>query len=204
VAYNLARNEYLVTWDVVDASLDIFGVRLRGDGVALGGGEFVIAGWPDNEEHPSVAACDKADQYLVTWQSLVNPPTDYAIYGRYVDGDGTPAGVYMVDDTTAPEKESNVTCNQGGRQYLITWQTMYTDGYYGIWSRLASPDETMEDSFRLIASGNNADRTQPAVAGGWANYLVVWEHQRDGTSYQDIHGRLVTPNSVFLPFIRKD
>ena len=40
VAYNLARNEYLVTYDNF---VDVYGVRLRGDGVALGAGEFVIA-----------------------------------------------------------------------------------------------------------------------------------------------------------------
>jgi hypothetical protein len=199
VAYNLARNEYLVTWDVASASLDIYGVRLSGTGIPLGGGVFPIAGWPDDEELPSVAACDQADQYLVTWQSLVNPPDDYAIYGRYIGGDGTLAGVYLVDDTTAPEKQANVTCNDGGRQYLITWQTMYSDGYYGIWSRLAFPNESMGDSFGLVQSGNLADRTYPAAAGGKTNYLVVWEHQRDGTSYQDIHGRLVTVNKVFLP-----
>jgi hypothetical protein len=204
VAYNLARNEYLVTWDVVKASLDIYGLRMTGTGIALGGGEFSIAGWPDNEEHPSVAACNQADQYLVTWQSLVTPPNDTDIYGRYIGGDGSLAGVYLVDGTTAPEKESEVTCNQGGGQYLITWQTMYTDGYYGIWGRRAFPDESMEDSFGLVASGNNADRAYPAAAGGKANYLVAWEHQRDGTSYQDIHGLLVTPYKVFLPFIRRN
>jgi hypothetical protein len=204
VAYNLARNEYLVTWDVGNASLDIYGVRLTGTGFALSGGEFGIAGWPDDEGHPSVAACNMADQYLVTWQSLVGPPTDYGIFGRYIGGDGTLAGVYTVDDTTAPEKESAVTCNQGGRQYLITWQTMYSDGYYGIWSRLAFPDETMGDQFGLVASGNSADRTYPAVAGGKANYLIAWQHQRDGTSYQDIRGRLVTRAKVFLPLMRRD
>jgi hypothetical protein len=31
----------------------------------LGSGEFGIAGWPDTEEIPSVAACETADQYLV-------------------------------------------------------------------------------------------------------------------------------------------
>jgi hypothetical protein len=203
VAYNLARNEYLVTWDVANASLDIFGLRLDGTGNPLGGGEFSIAGWPDDEEHPSVAACNQADQYLVTWQSMVNPPIDSAIYARYIWGDGTPAGVYLVDDTTAPEAESAVVCNKRGQHYLITWQTMYAGGNYGIWARRAFRDESMGNSFGVVAAGNNADRTYPAVSGGRVNYLVAWEHQRDGTSYQDIHARLVTPVTIFLPFARK-
>ncbi len=203
VAYNLARNEYLVTWDIVNASLDIYGLRLSGDGIALGGGEFSIAGWPDDEEHPSVAACNQADQYLVTWQSMVSPPIDSAIYARYIGGDGTLAGVYLVDNTTAPEAESAVTCNKRGQQYLITWQTMYAGGNYGIWARRAFRDESMEESFRIVSPGNNADRLYPAVAGGRVNYLVAWEHQRDGTSYKDIHPRLITPITIYLPFTRK-
>ncbi len=203
VAYNLARNEYLVTWDVEKASLDIYGLRITGNGIPLGGGEFAIAGWSADEEHPSVAACNQGDQYLVTWQSLVNPPIDTDIYGRYIGGDGSLAGVYLVDGSSAPEQASAVTCSQGGRQYLITWQTMYTDGYYGIWARRAFPNESMAASFGLVSSGNSADRTYPAVAGGKANYLVAWENERDGTSFQDIHGMLVTPFKIFLPFIRR-
>jgi hypothetical protein len=200
-AYNLARNEYLVVWDRVGSNHDIYGVRLRGDGVPLGAGEFVIAGWPDNEEVPAVAACRGADQYLVAWQSLVGPPIDYDIYGRFVTGDGTPAGVYLVDGTTAPEKAASIRCDQGGQQYLVAWQTMYADGYYGIWARLANPNQTFEPSFGLVQSGTAADRTNPAIAGGRVNYLVAWEHERDGTSYQDIHGRLVYPHVLYLPLV---
>lgn len=203
VAYNLARNEYLVVWEKVGGNSDIYGLRLTGNGISLGGGEFAIAGWPDSEGTPSVAACNIADQYLVAWQSLVIPPTDYDTYVRYVNGDGVPGNVYPIDATTAPEVEVDVSCNQGGRQYLLAWQTMYAGGYYGVWGRLAYPNETMDPSFGIVGPGASADRTQPAIAGGYTNYLVAWEHDRDGTAYQDIHGRLVTPYTLFLPLVIK-
>jgi len=200
VTYNLARNEYMV---VYDNAVDIFGYRLTGDLGGNFGGEFVIAGWPDVEIRPAVAACKGADQYLVAWQSLVSPPTNYDAYARYVSGDGALAGVYLVDGTTAPEAEVDVSCNQGGRQYLLAWQTMYAGGYYGVWGQLAYPNETMDPSFGFVQPGASADRMNPVVAGGYTNYLVAWEHERDGTSYQDIHGRLITPYMVFLPLVRK-
>jgi hypothetical protein len=203
LAYNLARNEYLVVWDQVGGSHDIYGVRLRGDGLPLGTGAFAIAGWPDDESQPAVAACRGADQYLVGWQSLVGLPTNYDIYARFVTGDGSPAGVYLVDGTTGPEKAVNIRCDLSGQQYLVAWQTMYAHGYYGIWARLANPNETFEPSFGLVQSGTAADRTEPAVAGGRVNYLVVWAHERDGTAYVDIHGRLVYPHRIYLPLMRK-
>ena len=200
VAYNLARNEYLVVWDRVGGSHDIYGLRLTGSGVALSGGEFAIAGWPDNEEQPTVAACHNADQYLVAWQSLVGPPTNYDVYARYVSGDGVPGTVFLVDGTTAPEDTIDATCLQDGRQYLLTWQTMYAGGYYGIWGRLVYP-VGMEASFGLVQPGAAADRTAPAAAGGQVNYLAAWVHDRDGTAYQDIHGRLIYLHQLYLPMV---
>ncbi len=210
VTYNLARNEYLVTWmvDKSETGLDIYGERLRGDGLPLTGGnpsvtgEFPIAGWPADEAYPSVAACDKADQYLVAWQSDQDTDgTDYAIYARYLNGDALPGGVYLVDDTTSPEVNPDVSCNQPGRQYLIAWQTRYVNLHYGVWARLAYPNESMDPAFGLVQSGASTDREYPSVAGGHANYLVAWEHGREGTGYKDIHGRLVAPYGLFLPLV---
>jgi len=202
VSYNLARNEYLVVWDKVSSSHDIWGVRITGNAVPLGGGPFAIAGWPDNEESPSVAACNVADQYLVTWQSDVGTGgTNYDIYGYLVNGDGTLDTVFWIDNTTLPEIESSVACNRSGNQYLVVYQQRWTNLKYGITGRLVFPDHSMEAAFVVIPPGGAADRTMPAVAGGNSSYLVAWEHQRDGTSYQDIHGRIVTPHVVFLPLV---
>jgi hypothetical protein len=200
VTYNLARNEYLV---VYDNAVDIFGNRFTGDLSHNFGGEFGIAGWPDTEIRPAVAACKEADQYLVAWQSDQGTGND-AVYARFIDGGGTPGNVYLIDDTTSPEQEADVTCNLSGTQYLVTWQTRYTNLKYGIWGRLVQPDETMESGFGIVSPGSATDRTNPISAGGHNNYLVAWEHQRDGTSYQDIHGRLVTPYTVFLPLVLRN
>jgi hypothetical protein len=63
IAYNLARNEYLVTYDDYPKVNDnVWGTRMTGTGVILGGGEFLIAGWPDEEADSAVAACAAADQ----------------------------------------------------------------------------------------------------------------------------------------------
>lgn len=198
VTYNLARNEYLVVYDNV---VDIFGIRLTGDLSHNFGGEFGIAGWPDTEQHPAAAACDEADQYLVVWQSSAG---NQDIYARFVKGDGTLDSVHHIYGTTAAEAEPDVVCNMSGQQYLVVWQQQYSNltGTYGVWGRLVSADKTMSPEFGIIAGGwvgAPADRTDPAVGGGHTNYLIAWEHERYGTSYQDIHGRLVTPHAIFLP-----
>ena len=197
VSYNLARNEYLVVYS--NGQLDILGTRLRGDAAPIGGGEFGIAGWPDPESNPAVAACRAADQYLVTWQS--NRGGNLAIYARFVNGNGSVGSVHLIDDTTSPEKNADVACDQAGSQYLIAWQTRYTNLRYGVWGRLVRPDASMTPQFPLRHPGGAAGRTRPAIAGGGVNFLVAWEHDRDGTSFQDIHGRLIAPNVVYQPML---
>lgn len=200
VTYNLARNEYLV---VYDNAVDIFGFRLTGDLANNFGGEFGIAGWSSIEIHPAVAACAGANQYLVAWQSDQSDQgaANDAIYARFLDGEATPGSVHLIDDTTSPEREPAVACNLSGTQYLVTWQTRYTNLKYGIWGRLVQPDATMIPQFCIVPPGSSADRTDPVVAGGHTTYLAVWVHQRDGTTHQDIHGRLVTPHVVFVPLV---
>ena len=196
VAYNLARNEYLVVWDkVLGANIhDIWGLRLAANGAALGGGEFVTAGWPDSEERPTVAACHAADQYLVAWQSLT--ASNYDIYARYVSGDGLPGSVHLIEATTAPEENPDAACDWLGHQYMIAWQSMYTSGKYGIIGGFASPTGPQERGFVLASASWTAGRTEPVVAGGRSGFLVAWEHERDGTSYQDVYGRIVSAQAA--------
>lgn len=197
VTYSLVRNEYLV---VYDNAADIFGIRLTGNLGHNFGGEFGIAGWPGAEIHPAVAACQEADQYLVAWQSDQNTGND-AVYARFVNGDGTVAGVHLIGDVTSPDREPDEACNLAGNQYLVTWQQMYTSKKYGIIGRPVHPNATMDAAFVIVDASWTKSRTQPAIAGGFTNYLVAWEHERNGAAYQDIHGRLITPHAVFLPLV---
>jgi hypothetical protein len=200
VAYNLARNEYLVTWDVErgESGLDIDAVRLSDTGGALGSGPFTVAGWTADEQRPAIAACAAADQYLVAWQSDQSTGgADEAIYARYLAGDGALGTVNLIDDTTAMEVEVDVACTHPGTQYFLAWQTMYAGGMYGIWGRAAFPDGSLGDSAVVVQPGPTHHRQYPALAGGQTLFLAAWEHQRTSDWNFDIHGRLVH-DSIFL------
>jgi len=213
VTYNLHRNEYLVTWDVDNSGtgLDIYGKRLDGYGNVLTGGnsnppvtgEFPIAGWPDDEERPAVAACNQADQYLVTWQSDQGTGgSDFAIYGYYLNGDAVPVNVLLICDTTSPDVDVDIACNAGGDGYLLAWQSRYVGGEYSVWARLAFPNWSLDPDFEVVGPRQDADREFPGVAGGISNFLVAWEHDRDGGTNKDIYGRIIG-YMLHLPLVRK-
>jgi hypothetical protein len=197
VAYNLSRNEYLV---VYDNGLDIFGTRYTGSLDHDFGGEFPIAGWPDAERQPDIAACAAADQYLVTWQSLQGG-TNEAVYARFVSGDGAPGSVHPIDDTTGAEIEARIACDDEGTHYLVAWQTEYTNSKFGIWARYIWPDKQMSAAFLVRHPSNTAERTHPVLAGGRATFLAAWEHEREGGGFLDIYGRLLSPYAAFTPMV---
>ena len=201
IAYNLTRNEYLVVYDNMQ---DVFGTRFTGKGLPLAGGEFGIAGWPGAEIRPSVAACRETDQYLVAWQ---NPQPD--IYARFINGDGSlNGGPLLLDSTSIGEVRPKVTCNSAGNQFFVVWQQQFSNitGPYGIWGQFVNSDKTLGSGFGIMTptAGITAEFTTPAVAGGSVNYLAVWEHDRPGTAFQDIHGRLITPYEIFLPLVLRN
>jgi len=201
IAYNLARNEYLVVYDNMQ---NVFGSRFTGKGVPLAGGEFGIAEWPGAEIKSSVAACPKTDQYLVAWR---NHEPD--IYARFIKGDGSlDGGPIYLENTSIIETEPHVACSSAGNQFLVVWQQQFSSatGPYGIHGQFVDTDKTLGAAFGIMSptSGITADFTIPAVAGGAVNYLAVWEHDRAGTAFQDIHGRLITPSAVFLPLMLRN
>jgi len=183
---------------------DVFGTRFTGTGIPLAGGEFGIAGWPGAEIIPSVAACRETDQYLVAWQ---NDQPD--IYARFIKGDGSlDGGPLHLEFTSVAETKSQVACNSAGNQFLVVWQQQFSSatGPYGIWGQFVNTDKTLGADFGIMTptGGVTAEFTTPVVAGGNVNYLTVWEHDRAGTAFQDIHGRLITPYAVFLPLMLRN
>ena len=206
IAYNLARNEHLVVWEAAGAGQsDIWGLRMTGAGVFLGGGKFGIAGWPDSEEQPAVGACSALDTYYVAWQSYQGT-NNYDVYGRFVGGNGSPGAVHHFDHTSINEMYPDVDCNLNSKEFLVVFQKQYSNptGPYGIFGQvllqagIGAPFE-----IRGIWAGEGTSCSQSAVAGGGANYLTVWKHDRPGTSFQDIHGRLVTTHPMFLPMLER-
>ena len=213
VTYNLHRNEYLVTWDIEinPGDRDIRGIRLRGDGTALTGGnppvvgEFRIADYIGaNEWTAAVAACAAADQYLVAWQSDDGTGgADYAIYARYLNGEAVPGNLKPIDDTPYHDLNVALDCNPAGNRYELAWQTYLPGLGYGIRERAALPSETLSVKSWVVAPAQACDRVFPAVGGGQVGFLVAWEHQRDTTGNRDIHGRLLQ-YGAYLPLLLRN
>lgn len=85
----------------------------------------------------------------------------------------------------------------------MVWEEAVTFGARSIWGRLLHTDKTQGAPFVIVPPSGDYGPSNPAIAAGTVNYLVVWTdaYLSSGTLHVDIHGRLVSPNGVYLPLV---
>ncbi len=198
VAYNQARNEYLITYQVMDAGGGNVGaVRMNAGGSILGGGEFTVAAWPDAETRPRVAASTTANQWMVVWQSLTGNPANYDVFARrvWVDGFGDiqQSAPVNIEHTDAGQKAPEVACYPGSEVFGISYEVEYSGSNWGISGRTLDVSDRQSEgqAIRTCYVGETVDSSNANMAAGPAGFLVVWEQERNGASYTDIPGRIL-------------
>lgn len=190
---------YLIVYEQTNAGTgtDVYGTLMAYDGSffpsAVG-----IAGWPGAEWDPEVAAC--RGDFLVVWVARVGAEEndDTEAYARAVSIGGTVGTIVtnLPGDFTN-ERDPAVSCNESGREYLVSWQATFTDstnnGVIGAFLELDADPQGGDISIYAPSVGNDLDHQSPGLAfGADGRALVVWDSDRppDG-SIIDINGRFV-------------
>lgn len=195
VAYNLARNEYLVVYDIDTGGAtgyDIAATRLRGDGVVLGT-EIWVSAVLGEETEPVVAANPDQDEYSVLWTETAGTPS---MFGIFFDGGGSQVGTVLAYQNSASPA---IDCRAGTRRWDMVWSRSHGQVYDNIVGGLFKLDVNSSatwwswDLFEAVDTGGAAATIHPAIASGRKTTLVVWMHDRSGTSFQDLHGRVLWP-----------
>ncbi len=207
VAYNPARNEYLVVYMVETATAGVYGIygwRLNAYGAQLGY-EWCFAAPPAppagyNYWHPAVAYAANTDEYVVVWQR--DWGTAYkGIEARTLRGDGSAIGTILeitgLQADVAPSRP-DVAYTRASSECLVVWQKWYdyrqTD-HDVVGQRISTTGgvHLVGPVFPIHYMTN--DETVPAVASvprlsGVGEYLVACVYNWNGSAY--IAGQLLT------------
>jgi hypothetical protein len=185
---------YLVTWqDARNGTFDIYGARVTPGGAVLDPSGIPISTAAYAQEY-SALAFDGAN-YLVTW-SESESISGYDIKGTRVTPGGTVLDPSGISISTAWSSQENSAVAFDGTNYLVVWQDI-RNATFDIYGTRVTPGGTVLDPAGIPVSTAATDEEYPALGFDSANYLVVWEDRRSGSSY-DIHGARVTPEGVVL------
>ncbi|NPV07949.1 MAG: hypothetical protein HPY83_08305 [Anaerolineae bacterium] len=195
VAYNPARNEYLLVFESEHTNDDVCALRLLGNGTPTGSCIW-IASSSYEERLPKVAFNAATGEYLVVWQSLVGGELGYHhVYAQRVSGTGVLlGGAIPIATTLCDDARPAVAAGEG---YLVVWQTRSTgstcSSQYGIrgW-RLRNDGAPLESELIISAQPNSKENPRVAFSPSNNTFLVVWQQDVTGTGTNwDIYGQRV-------------
>jgi hypothetical protein len=203
VAYALVADRYLVVWNTSQTTGDgIEGQALSTTGALLGSNLVIAAGTEQLGYHynPDVAYNRSRDEYLVVWQRESVSPYAAAIYGRRVEGSGTPMGtggfpIYGQSDFDALPAVAAIPTELNQGRYLVVWEhrASFTGNGRIYAQRLkgdGSPDSTV---LPLSAPSTSEDDGVAVTAGseGGREFLVAWTHEWGGGTTLNNRARTV-------------
>ena len=206
LAYNRARNEFLVVWERYDGGAtltDIYGRLVTGNGQPLLPASIEYARMTVSNTKPAVAALPTASpigHYLVIWE-LHYAAGDRDIYGRTAAGDGTPHPGFYLSGANVDESQPAVAGNERRQIYFAVWQRpdVAPLAFEYIYYRRIEPSGTAigGDAWLL---GSFAAR--PAVANGLAGDLFVVAEDKPLLAEQGIYGQF-WGDRTYMPAILK-
>ncbi|MFN2164670.1 MAG: hypothetical protein ACK2U9_00230, partial [Anaerolineae bacterium] len=131
LAYNRARNEFLVVWeqDAAGSDEDIYGKRVKmAGGAGPLGSPIEIVKDAKEQWDPAVAALPQPagmGQYMVVWRHRYSA-VDSDIMGATIRGDGTNEGVFIVAWEPENEISPAIASSEASGNYLVTWTHEHT------------------------------------------------------------------------------
>jgi hypothetical protein len=175
-----AAGRFVVVWtsDGQDGDAKgIFGRRLDAAGSPLGG-EFRVnlatTGW---QEWPSVAS-DPAGNFVVVWRSSVGDGSDWGVFARRFDANGSAVGdEFQVNTFTTGYQINNrqgLSMDAGGN-FVVVWRSADGVGGPGLFGqRFDASGARRGSEFRINSPG--ASGHSPAVGvDADGDFVVAWE-----------------------------
>ena len=205
LAYNRARNEFLVAWNQEVNSTghtDIRARRVTGAGAPLQPPSLVVTSYVQSSTSPSVAAIPQPmgkGRYLVAWEILWSTGNRH-VYARIINGDGGMT-VPVLDVAGSPLDEfaPAVAGNEKSQSFLVTWITDELSLFLS-----HALEVTIEGELAPVALLEpKVFADHPSVSSGpLADFLTVFDGQTLSSNL-DIHG-VQWGERVYMPLVLRN
>lgn len=195
VAYNVARNEYMVAWyELVGLwQDDVLAAKVSADGSSIVA-PIVISDNVDVQMWPTIAANPLHDEYVVSYSNIWAGGT-YDVDAQRVSGDGALLSWANIESGSDPRHYSSAAYQAFNDTYLIVYNLhdMVTSNWTVV-GKLANHDLSGVSIASEIEICTTSHSGMPVVAAGPDGFLVVWY---DGTTSQP-RARRIAPDGTPL------
>ena len=209
LAYNRARNEFLVVWQEFTAGwFSIQGVRVKMSGgpAPLGSYLHISSGLTSDMVNPVVAAIPRPPglgQYMVAWEDA-SDPSNRNIIGRGIDGLGNPISTpWALANSPWDESGPALVGSESSDQFLAAW----------VWVPAPTPPSMMQVQVKTIPRntglmwettlGGEQVGSVAAAVGPYGDVLLVGDdNEVAGVSERGIYGWL-WGQRLYLPIVAK-
>ena len=186
---------------------DLYAARISHEGRVLDSNGMAICSLAEDQAFPSVAW--NGSQFLVAWQTYTHADDLTHIFAERVSETGgvLDAAGFRVSKSGNYQWESDAAW--GRTNWLVVWRDNLDETTSDIrGARVGSAGTVLDPAGITICAATNW-QTDPSVAWGGTNFLVVWADERNLASnameYADIYaarvssaGQVVDPNGIVL------
>jgi hypothetical protein len=205
VAYNVARNEYLIVYtyqptDTNDPG-DVYGKVSSASMGTLSGELHICDTGVSQLWYPTVAA--GPDEYLVVWTNRYGAPNDDDIFARRVSGSGIlqgASGGFPIAQGAGYQLSPAVAYG-AGYGYLVTWHDVPT-GWH-TFGRYVLPGYDAAAGAGFEVSDSYGFDVGVEVACAPSGTCLMVTSPASPTDYE-VLGRMVSPHRVYLPLTLKN
>jgi hypothetical protein len=178
---------FVVVWQDNNRDLSgsaVYGQRFSAAGAKVGS-DFQVNTYTFNQQRYPAIATDRAGDFVVVWQSLIQDGNGDSIFGQRFDrsaskiGPEFPVNTYTVGNQVFPA----VAVDPKGN-FVVVWQSYpnISGGKYGIYAqRFNSGSEKAGSEIPVAESFTSLEFASPTVAvDGIGNFVVAWQGYAGG------------------------
>ncbi|RJS15939.1 hypothetical protein DRW03_31730 [Corallococcus sp. H22C18031201] len=173
VAWN--GREFLVAWTDSRGGLeapDIYGARVRPDGIVMEDGGFPIGAAPGAQRNPKVTWTGR--RFLVVWEDQRHG-SDWDIYGARVERQGQVVDPEGIAIATGPEDQRFPSVAHQKSRSLVVWQDGASRGRRIRGARLTTRGVVRDAEGLWLSENEHRDEYRPVVgACGRGRFLVPY------------------------------
>ena len=186
-----AGGDYVIVWNSFGQDGDNFGIyaqRYNANGSAAGSEFRVNTDTFGPQQAPSIAM-DAEGDFVITWESDPNiANSNFDIYARRYNANGSPAGVaFQVNTATDGNQSASSIALDADGDFVITWHSDVLDnGDFDIYSRRYNADGSAADTVEFIVNNVTiGDQESPRAAmDADGDFVISWHSSgQDGSGF---------------------